>query len=133
MVNIKTDSRKVKKGDIFVALRGIVGDGHDFIPQAIKNGASKIIAEEGEYKVPYEIVKDSREYLNDYLKDVGCYVNTDLFPGKICKNIDELIQGIQKNEVGNLEAFKNIFFEYQDGKNTKRVVELIYDILKKSL
>ena len=44
-----------------------------------------------------------------------------------------LIQGIQKNEVGNLEAFKNIFFEYQDGKNTKRVVELIYDILKKSL
>ena len=69
MVNIKTDSRKVKKGDIFVALRGIVGDGHDFIPQAIKNGASKIIAEEGEYKVPYEIVKDSREYLNDYLKD----------------------------------------------------------------
>ena len=71
--------------------------------------------------------------LNDYLKDVGCYVNTDLFPGKICKNIDELIQGIQKNEVGNLEAFKNIFFEYQDGKNTKRVVELIYDILKKSL
>ena len=69
MVNIKTDSRKVKKGDIFVALRGIVGDGHDFIPQAIKNGASKIIAEEGEYSVPYEIVKDSREYLNDYLKD----------------------------------------------------------------
>ncbi len=71
--------------------------------------------------------------LNDYLKDVGCYVNTDLFPGRICKNIDELIQGIQKNEVGNLEAFKNMFFEYQDGKNTKRVVELIYDILKKSL
>ena len=71
--------------------------------------------------------------LNDYLKDVGCYVNIDLFPGKICKNIDELIQEIQKNEVGNLEAFKNVFFEYQDGKNTKRVVELIYDILKKSL
>ena len=40
---------------------------------------------------------------------------------KICKNIDELIQ-IQKNEVGNLEAFKNIFFEYQDGKNTKMLV-----------
>ena len=71
--------------------------------------------------------------LNDYLKDVGCYVNADLFPGKICKTIDELIQGIQKKEVGDLEAFKNMFFEYQDGKNTKRVVDLIYDILKKSL
>lgn len=69
MINIKTDSRKVKPGDIFVALRGIVGDGHDFIPKAIENGASKIIAEEGSYDVPYEIVKDSREYLNNYLKN----------------------------------------------------------------
>lgn len=69
MINIKTDSRKVKPGDIFVALRGIVGDGHDFIPQAIKNGASKIIAEEGKYNVPYQIVPDTREYLNNYLKE----------------------------------------------------------------
>lgn len=67
MINIKTDSRKVKKGDIFVALRGIVGDGHDFIPKAIENGASKIIAEEGTYLCPYEIVPDTRKYLNDYL------------------------------------------------------------------
>ena len=68
MINIKTNSRKVKKGDIFVALRGIVGDGHDFIPKAIENGAGKIIAEEGKYNVDYEIVKDTREYLNNYLK-----------------------------------------------------------------
>lgn len=69
MINIKTDSRKVKKGDIFVALRGIVGDGHNFIPKAIENGASKIIAEEGEYSVSYEIVDDTRKYLNNYLKE----------------------------------------------------------------
>lgn len=69
MINIKTDSRKVVKGDIFVALRGIVGDGHKFIPKAIENGASKIIAEEGTYDVSYEIVGDSRKYLNDYLND----------------------------------------------------------------
>ncbi len=69
MINIKTDSRKVKPGDIFVALRGIVGDGHTFIPKAIENGASLIIAEEGEYSIPYEIVSDSREYLNNYLKE----------------------------------------------------------------
>ncbi len=69
MINIKTDSRKVKSGDIFVALRGIVGDGHDFIPKAIENGASKIIAEEGKYDISYEIVPDTREYLNNYLKE----------------------------------------------------------------
>ena len=69
MINIKTDSRKVKDGDIFVALRGIVGDGHKFIPKAIENGASKIIAEEGSYDIPYEIVNDTREFLNEYLKE----------------------------------------------------------------
>lgn len=69
MINVKTDSRKVNPGDIFVALRGIVGDGHDYIPKAIENGASKIIAEEGSYGVPYEIVADTRTYLNEYLKD----------------------------------------------------------------
>lgn len=69
MINIKTDSRKVKKGDTFVALRGIVGDGHKFIDKAIENGASKIIAEEGSYNVDYEIVDNTRIYLNNYLKD----------------------------------------------------------------
>lgn len=69
MINIKTDSRKVKKGDIFVALRGIVGDGHNFIDKAIENGATKIIAEEGTYSVDYEIVPDTRVYLNNYLKE----------------------------------------------------------------
>lgn len=67
MINIKGDSRKVKKGDIFVALRGISSDGHDYIDKAISNGASKLIVEEGTYDIPYETVKDTRKYLNEYL------------------------------------------------------------------
>ena len=68
MINIKTDSKKVKKGDIFVALKGISSDGHDYIESAIKNGASKLIVEHGDYDIDYEIVKDSRKYLNEHLK-----------------------------------------------------------------
>jgi len=67
MLNITADSRKVKKGDIFVALRGISRDGHMFIKDAIKRGAKKIIAEEGSYEIPYEIVENSRDYLKKYL------------------------------------------------------------------
>lgn len=67
MINIKSDSRKVKKGDIFVALRGISSDGHQYINQAIENGASKIVAEEGEYSIETEIVPNSRDYLEKYL------------------------------------------------------------------
>jgi UDP-N-acetylmuramoyl-L-alanyl-D-glutamate--2,6-diaminopimelate ligase len=67
MVDIKTDSRKVKPGDTFIAIRNVVRDGHDYIESAIENGATKIIAEEGNYSVPTVIVEDTREYLKKYL------------------------------------------------------------------
>ena len=70
MVNIKSDSRKVKEGDIFIALRGISSDGHDYIPQAIKNGAKKLIVEDDkDYGIETEVVSDTREYLNNYLHE----------------------------------------------------------------
>ena len=40
-----TDSRKVTPGSAFIALRGTQVDGHDFIEQALKNGAALIVAE----------------------------------------------------------------------------------------
>lgn len=69
MLKVKTNSKKVLPGDIFIALRGIRNDGHDYIEDAIKKGAKKIIAEEGVYPINYEIVNDTRSYLNQYLKD----------------------------------------------------------------
>lgn len=69
MINIKSDSRRVNNGDIFVALKGIHTDGHDYIDKAIENGASKVVVSEGEYSVQTIKVDDTREYLNNYLKD----------------------------------------------------------------
>lgn len=66
---LRTDSRKVCAGDTFLALKGVVTDGHDFIDMAIKNGASKVICEHGEYDVDTLIVQSTREYLSSYLKD----------------------------------------------------------------
>ena len=61
-MNIKIDSRKVKKGDIFVA----IGNGHNYIVDAFRNGASKVIIEKG--KVGHNIIKvwDTRVYLANY-------------------------------------------------------------------
>ena len=47
MIKLKTDSRKVKPGDTFIAIKNVNTDGHDFIESAIKNGATKIICEKG--------------------------------------------------------------------------------------
>jgi len=69
VINIKSDSRKIKPGDTFIAIKCEVNDGHKYIEQAIQNGASKIIAEHGNYSVPTVIVEDTRNYLNNYLKE----------------------------------------------------------------
>lgn len=66
-MNIKTNSKRIKKGDTFIALKGMTYDGHDYIEEAIKNGAEKIICEHGEYNVQTIIVPSTKEYLNNYL------------------------------------------------------------------
>ena len=38
-----SDSRKVKPGNIYFCLPGITHDGHDFINQALENGAKCIV------------------------------------------------------------------------------------------
>lgn len=68
-MKLKVDSRKIEQGDTFLALRGVDSDGHDYILKAIEKGATKIIAEEGNYSVETEIVPDTRTYLSNYLKD----------------------------------------------------------------
>ena len=42
---IHCDSRLVKEGDCFVALTGTNVDGHDYIPQALQNGAKYIVCQ----------------------------------------------------------------------------------------
>lgn len=67
MIDIKSDSRKVKKGDTFIAIKNVNRDGHDYIEDAIKNGATKIICEHGTYEVETMLVEDTRKYLEEYL------------------------------------------------------------------
>ena len=70
MINIKSDSRKVRDGDIFVALKGISSNGDEYVESAIGNGASKIITETSNtYSIETINVEDSRSYLVNYLKD----------------------------------------------------------------
>src|SRR5271170_6567518 len=42
-LSISIDSRTMQKGDIFIALSGHYGDGHEFISEALRNGAAGVI------------------------------------------------------------------------------------------
>jgi len=43
--NICTYSPEVNQGSLFVAIKGFTTDGHDYIQQAVNNGASAIISD----------------------------------------------------------------------------------------
>ena len=58
---IQMDSRKIKPGDLFVAISGFQMDGHEFIDEAIEKGAAAVIGEKDiKLDVPYIQVSDSR-------------------------------------------------------------------------
>lgn len=65
---IAIDSRKVKSGDLFLAYKGEVQDGHKFIAEAVKKGASAIVCEDHQKtsmllfeKVPLIIIPGLKE------------------------------------------------------------------------
>ena len=80
MIEYETDSRKIKPGQTFVAIKGFTVDGHTFIDKAIENGATKIIVEEDvTASVPIIKVESTKEFLKNelvnkysgYLKDLN--------------------------------------------------------------
>lgn len=64
---IEFDSRKVETNDVFVAIRGTLSDGHDFIEKAIELGAKAIICDTLPQKfqenITYVQVKDTNAAL----------------------------------------------------------------------
>ena len=69
---IQNDSRKVQQGDLFVAIKGFVSDGHQYIEDVVQKGATAVMVQEGcidlkEVKIPEEItiimVPDTRRGL----------------------------------------------------------------------
>ena len=66
---IACDSREVKNGFIFVAIKGRVFDGHRFIKEAERKGAVGFVAERQiNTQKPYVIVKNSREFMGKIAK-----------------------------------------------------------------
>ncbi|MBE7030593.1 MAG: UDP-N-acetylmuramoyl-L-alanyl-D-glutamate--2,6-diaminopimelate ligase [Ruminococcaceae bacterium] len=59
---INYNSRKIRPGDVFVAVRGLRADGHDYIQSAIEAGAAAIVGEQETpgLSVPQVLVKDTR-------------------------------------------------------------------------
>lgn len=104
--SLQHDSRQVSEDDVFIALRGLQSDGHNFIEKAIKQGASVVICEE-----PY------------YTEDKGV---TILEVEETRPIFGKLAQAFQGNPADSLT---NIAVTGTNGKTT--VATLVWQILHK--
>jgi len=67
-----TDSRTLQPGDLFVPLRGERFDGHDYLAQAVRNGAAACLSEEvvAGLTIPVVQVRDTLKALGDLAQAV---------------------------------------------------------------
>jgi UDP-N-acetylmuramoyl-L-alanyl-D-glutamate--2,6-diaminopimelate ligase len=64
ITSITADSRKVRDGSLFFAIKGAKSDGHDYIDKAIASGAAAIVGEKDlKLSVPYTESKNIRHEL----------------------------------------------------------------------
>lgn len=141
MLDIKTDSRKVKKNDTFIAISNVNRDGHDYINDAIANGASKIICEHGNYDVETVIVPNTRKYLEEYLyNNYYDKISKLTLIGVTGTNGKTTICYLMHQIMNNLKIksayIGTIGFYYNNKKyelnNTTPDVDLLYDMLMES-
>ncbi|MGB5419845.1 UDP-N-acetylmuramoyl-L-alanyl-D-glutamate--2,6-diaminopimelate ligase, partial [Algibacter sp.] len=104
---VNFDSRKIEKDHMFVAIRGLVADGHDYIETAIKNGATSVVC----------------EILPEKLVDGVSYVEVD--------NTSKALAIIASNFYGNpSENLRLVGVTGTNGKTT--VTSLLYQLFKKA-
>ena len=137
---LRTNSKEVKQNDTFIAIKGDNYDGHDYIDDAIKNGASEIIAEHGLYSVDTLIVKDTKEYLKNYVLRYKEYLDGLHIIGMTgtngktttCYLLYQALNkaGLKCAYIGTIGFY--IDEKIRDLKNTTPVLLDIYEMLKEA-
>ncbi len=116
ITGIAFDSRKVKPGDLFIAVSGFSTDGNRFIPSAMEKGAAVVItATEPEQDVPYGVVASDRLAMAqiagnfyDHPAKKLCMIGVTGTNGKtsvtlLLKHILETVRGAKVGLIGTME------------------------------
>ena len=134
---IKTNSKNIEKGDVFVCIKGANFDRHDFIEEAIENGASiAIVSKDVDVSIPtikvldpdktlIEMLERYYDYPQNKLKLIGI-TGTD---GKTttCKIIQQLLGEHLCGYIGTMGASCKDYF--LKTSNTTPAAEIMYQIL----
>lgn len=105
ITGIKTDSREIKEGDLFVAVKGYNIDHSKYIKDAIKNGASAVVTEKRyTRKVPCFKVKNINQELINICKQYYKYDNELDLIGVVGTDGKTTTATILKNSLNNFDS-----------------------------
>lgn len=103
--DIKINSKDVEPGDLFVCTKGVTADRHDFIDDALKNGASAlVVSKDVDVDVPVIKVLDTNEELPrlcscfyDYPENELCMIGITGTDGKT--SVTTIVQTLLGNDI----------------------------------
>ena len=138
---IKTNSNEVKPNDLFVCIKGATVDRHDYIPQAIENGACAIVvSKDVNFDIPTIKVDDTNIELPNILQrfydgilDRLTIIGITGTDGKTttAKIIQELIGSDLCGYIGTLGIDSKYFKEKTN--NTTPPIDKLYEALNRFL
>ncbi len=103
--DIKINSKEVQKGDLFVCVKGVNADRHDYVDDAINNGAVAIIASKKiNVNVPVIYVKDTNEELINVCKKFYNYHDDLILIGVTGTNGKTTVSSIIQDLIGNRQC-----------------------------
>ena len=125
--NISTDTRAIKGGDAFLALKGEKFDAHDFAKQAYEQGASILIVSKKIDDVPEDrqiLVKNTAKAYGE----IGQY-NRSFFNGKVIALTGSAGKTTTKEELKFiLSAFGKVYATYGNYNNYSGVPRTLLDM-----
>lgn len=136
--DIKTNSKEVGQNDLFACTKGINVDRHNYIDEAIDNGAKFLVVSKGKgYKVPYVKVKNvTKEIINisKYLYNNAKNINLIAVTGTDGKTTTaSIIKDMLGQDLCGYIGTNGISGKYikANSNNTTPSIEVIYKYLNK--
>ncbi len=143
MIKYETDSRKIIKGQTFVAIKGNTVDGHDYIQTAIDNGCQSIVvSKKVNFDIPTTIVSDAKAFIQEAIvteykekfKDIT-FIGVTGTNGKTttCYLTYQLLQNLNCNVayIGTIGFYhKDLFIELE---NTTPDILNLYKLLDQAI
>lgn len=116
--SVSIDSRNVKEGGLFIALKGEKTDGHNFVKDALGKASSAMVSKKMELEKPFILVEDTlksfhllsnyiREKVNPFIFAITGSVGKSSLKNLLRQGLSKVLKNLEYSE-GNLNSITGL-------------------------